>query len=137
MTRAHISVFRLTHSKTYNCPVKNILTSVSIEHYTYIIKRIKVLREKGLNHNSWKICYMTINSGQSKIKLFSLICPLHVDKGITKYNTNKRKGWFFRMYRRINISNYVAEKWLLQLFLVDLIDYDNVLPRKLQLPENV
>lgn len=41
------------------------------------------------------------------------------------------------MYRRININNYSVEKWLLQLFLVDLVDYGNALPRKLQLPENV
>lgn len=39
------------------------------------------------------------------------------------------------MYRRININNYSAEKWLLQLFPVDLIDYGNALPRKLQSPE--
>lgn len=41
------------------------------------------------------------------------------------------------MYRRININNHAVEKWLLQLFLADLIDYGNALPRKLQSPENV
>lgn len=40
------------------------------------------------------------------------------------------------MYR-ININNHAVEKWLLQLFPADLIDYDNALPRKLQSPENV
>lgn len=67
--------------------------------------------------------------GQSKMKLISDACPLHVKYHEIRTTRIKRKVInCFRIYRRININNYVAEKWLLQLFPVDLIDYGNVLP---------
>lgn len=56
-----------------------------------------------------------------------------------KGNDRKMTVNFLQMHVccRININNYVVEKWLLQLFPVDLIDFDNILPRKLQSPENI
>lgn len=44
MTRAHISVIRLTHSKIYDCPVEKPAV-ISVEHYiclySYLIVSIK------------------------------------------------------------------------------------------------
>lgn len=58
---------------------------------------------------------------------------------LNREKKRRNKHYSLQMHRCkcISINNYVAEKWLLQPFLADPIDFDNASPRKLQSPENI